>query len=54
MPSETEVIRAMFDAKQSQDMEKLLKINRELKPFLQRSNEVLHLNSPVPQSAKAQ
>lgn len=36
-----DVIRAMFDTKQARDLEKLRKVNQELKPYLERSTNLL-------------
>lgn len=58
MSTEHELIRAMFDHKQAQDLANLRKANEELKPLIDNSNRVLKgmvdVNTLTPKSQQAQ
>ena len=58
MTTEYDVIRAMFEAKQARDMADMLKVNQELKPLVQKSQDQLQgkidINTLIPPSKQAQ
>jgi len=58
MATEIEIIRAMFDAKQTRDLADLKQTNQELKPLIENSNRILKgmidVRTLTPPSVQAQ